>query len=196
MADYTALVEAGSALVELLRDNLTPEPIGNRELISLCSPHESESNQLTLYLYHIEEDTQGIQSGYYQVDRDTQRIRPSRFNLRFLATAHSKAPAQLREADKHRMIGAAIQTLKDHPVLDQRYLTGSLAEQEAQIHVVLEKATQDQLLKIWNNTSSPYKLSFLVLLTGVEIDSRRERKVGRVTDVAIDILEKKREERT
>lgn len=26
MADYTALVEAGSALVELLRDNLTPEP--------------------------------------------------------------------------------------------------------------------------------------------------------------------------
>ena len=50
MADYTALVEAGAALVELLRDNLTPEPIGNRELISLCSPHESENNQLTLYL--------------------------------------------------------------------------------------------------------------------------------------------------
>ena len=50
MADYTALVEAGSALVELLRDNLTPEPISNRELIALCSPHESENNQLTLYL--------------------------------------------------------------------------------------------------------------------------------------------------
>ena len=51
MADYTALVEAGTALMELLRDHLTPEPIGNRELISLCSPHESENNQLTCLLY-------------------------------------------------------------------------------------------------------------------------------------------------
>jgi len=121
------------------------------------------------------------------VDRDTERIRPSRYNLRYLVTAHSKAPAQLREADKHRLIGAAMQTLKDHPVLDQKYLTGSLAEQQAEIHVVLEKATQDHMIKIWNNTSTPYKLSFIVVLTGVEIDSHRFRKISRVTDVAIDV---------
>lgn len=185
MADYTALVEAGNALVELLRDNLTPEPIGNRELISLCSPHESENNQLTLYLYQVEEDTQGAQSGYYQVSREVERIRPTRYNLRFLVTAHSKAPAQLKEADQYRMVGAALQVLRDHPVIDQQYLTGSLAEQNARIHVVLEKTTQDQLLKIWNNTSTAYKLSFVVLLTGVEIDSKRERRFTRVTDVAI-----------
>lgn len=105
MADYTALVEAGSSLVELLRDNLTPEPISNRELIALCSPHESENNQLTLYLYQVEEDTQGVQSGYYQVGQNTERLRPTRYNLRFLVTAHSKAPVQLREADQYRMVG-------------------------------------------------------------------------------------------
>ena len=185
MADYTALVEAGNALVELLRDNLTPEPIGNRELIALCSPHESENNQLTLSLYQTEEDTQGVQSGYYQVSQNVERLRPTKYNLRFLVTAHSKAPAQLKEADQYRMIGAALQVLKDHPVIDQQYLSGSLAEQKAQVHVVLEKTNQDQLLKIWNNTSSTYKLSFVVLLTGVEIDSRRERRFTRVTDVAI-----------
>ena len=190
MADYTALVEAGSALVDLLRDNLTPEPIGNRELIALCSPHESENNQLTLYLYQVEEDTQGAQSGYYQVSREVERIRPTRYNLRFLVTAHSKAPAQLKEADQYRMVGAALQVLRDHPVIDQQYLTGSLAEQNARIHVVLEKTTQDQLLKIWNNTSTAYKLSFVVLLTGVEIDSKRERRFTRVTDVSIDTQQK------
>lgn len=190
MADYTALVEAGSALVEMLRDNLTPEPISNRELISLCSPHESENNQLTLYLYQVEEDTQGAQSGYYQVSREVERVRPTRYNLRFLVTAHSKAPAQLKEADQYRMVGAALQVLRDHPVIDQEYLSGSLAEQNAQIHVVLEKTTQDQLLKIWNNTSTAYKLSFVVLLTGVEIDSKRERRFTRVTDVSIDTQQK------
>lgn len=185
MADYTALVEAGSALVELLRDNLTPEPIGNRELIALCSPHESENNQITLYLYQVEEDTQGAESGYYQVSREVERIRPARYNLRFLITAHSKAPVQMKEADQYRMVGAALQVLRDHPVIDQQYLSGSLAEQNARIHVALEKTTQDQLLKIWNNSASPYKLSFVVLLSGVEIDSKRERRITRVTDVAI-----------
>ncbi len=195
MADYTALVEAGSSLVELLRDNLTPEPISNRELIALCSPHESENNQLTLYLYQVEEDIQGVQSGYYQVGQNTERLRPTRYNLRFLVTAHSKAPVQLREADQYRMVGAALQVLKDHPVIDAQYLSGSLAEQNATIRVVLEKTPQDQLLKIWNNTSTAYKLSFVVLLTGVEIDSRRERRFSRVTDVTISTGHKAREEK-
>ena len=195
MADYTALVEAGTALMELLRDHLTPEPIGNRELISLCSPHESENNQLTLYLYQVEEDTQGVPSGYYQVNRNVQRIRPARFNLRFLITAHSKAPAQLKEADQYRIMGAAIQILKDHPVLDTQYLSGSLAQEDARISVVLEKTPLDQLLKIWNNTSNTYKLSFTVLLTGVEIDSKRERTVSRVTDVSIQTRQMEQGER-
>ena len=190
MADYTALVEAGNALVELLREELTPEPIGNRDLIALCSPHESENNQLTLYLYQVEEDTQGVPVGYYQVSENVQRIRPARYNLRFLVTAHSKAPVQLRQADQYRMIGAALQVLKDHPVLDARYLTGSLAEQEAVVNIVLEKTTMDQLLKIWNNNTDHYKLSFVVLLSNVEIDSRRERRFSRVTDITIQTDEK------
>jgi len=186
MADYTALVEAGNALVEMLRDNLTPEPLGNRELIALCSPHESENNQLTLYLYQIEEENPNMTSGYYQVDRDTQRIRPAQFALRYLVTAHSKAPAQLREADQHRIVGAAVQALRDNPVIPQKYLTGSMAEEAPQLRVMVEKTPMEQLLKIWNNTSKEYKLSFVVLLTGITICSKRERRVSRVTDVTID----------
>lgn len=190
MADYTAVVEAGNALVELLRDSLTPEPLGNRELIALCSPHESENNQLTLYLYHMEEESQNMSSGYYQVDQNTQRRRPAQFTLRYLVTAHSKAPAQLKQADQHRMIGAALQTIRDNPVIPQRYLSGSLADEQAQLHLAIEKVPLEQLLKIWNNTSKEYKLSFVVMLTGVTIASRSERRITRVTDVSIDIQQK------
>lgn len=190
MADYTAIVEAGNALVELLRDNLTPEPLGNRELIALCSPHESENNQMTLYLYHMEEESQNMTSGYYQVDQNTQRRRPAQFTLRYLVTAHSKAPAQLRQADQHRMIGAAIQTIRDNPVVPQQYLTGSLAEEKAQLHLAIEKVPLEQLLKIWNNTSKEYKMSFVVMVTGVTIASKAERRITRVTDVTIDVQQK------
>ncbi len=190
MADYTALTEAGTALVDLLRDNLTPEPLGNRELIGLCSPHESENNQLTLYLYHIEEDTQGQPAGYFSVDSRTERIRPARYILHFLMTPHSKAPAQMKEADQYRIMGAAIQTLRDYPVIPQRFLSGSLAAENAELHISVDRMSMEQLLKIWNNTSKDYKLSTVVTVTGVNIDSRRERSVTRVKEVVIGTREK------
>ena len=190
MADYTAFVEAGQALVDLLRDHLTPEPIGNRELISLCSPHESENNQLTLFLYHIEEESQNITAGYYQAGQDVQRLQPTRYVLRYLVTAHSKAPAQLKEADQHRIMGAALQVLRDNPVIPQKYLSGSTAEEAGELHVLVEKTPLEQLLKIWNNTSKEYKLSFVAMITGVTIRSKRERRVARVKEVVIDTRER------
>ncbi len=186
MADYTAFIEAGNALLELLRDRLTPEPLAERELISLRSPHDSGNDQLTLFLYHIEEDSQNNSAGFYQADRDVQRRRPAQFVLRYLVTPHSKAPAQLREADQHRIAGAVMQILRDVPVIPQRYLSGSLAEEGAELHILVEKTPLEQLLKIWNDTSKPYKLSFVVMLTGVTIASRMERRVARVQEIEME----------
>ena len=190
MADYTAFVEAGAALVDLLRDQLTPEPISNRESISLCSPHESENNQLTLFLYHIQEESQNVTAGYYQADRDLQRLQPARYTLRYLVTAHSKAPSQLREADQHRIVGAAMQALRDNPVIPAQYLTGSSAEAAEELHVMVERTPLEQLLKIWNNTSKDYKLSFVVMVTGVTVRSKRERRVSRVREITIQTQER------
>ncbi len=191
MADYTAFVEAGNGLVELLRDQMTPEPINKREMISLCSPHESENNQLTVYLFHIEEDQQSAPGGgYVQQSRDLQRMSPARFQLSFLITAHSKAPVQLREADQYRMLGAAVQILKDHPMLDRQYLQGSLLDTGATPHLSVERPNFDQMIKIWNNTTKPYKLSIVCKMDGILIDSKRTRKIARVADVAISLDEK------
>lgn len=197
MADYTALVEAGNSLVELLRETLTPEPISKRELISLCSPHESENNQLTVYLFHLEEDQQSAPgAGYIPQSREEERIAPTRFHLSFLITAHSKAPVQLREADQYRMLGAAIQVLKDSPVLDKKYLQGSLLDTGAALHLSVERPNFDQMIKIWNNTQKPYKVSIVCKLDGVLIDSRRTRRISRVGDVAIHLDERPQERRT
>ena len=164
-------MEAGNALVELLRENLTPEPVDNRETICLCSPHESENNQLTLYLYHIEEEVQNLSAGYYSVDSTTERFRPAQYTLHFLMTPHSKAPQQMREADQYRILGAAVQALRDNPVIPQSNLSGSLAAENAQIHIQIERMSMEQLLKIWNNTSKEYKLSAVVTVTGVTVPS-------------------------
>jgi hypothetical protein len=189
MADYTAIVETGDALVAFLRDRLTPEPVGDREHISLCSPYENENNQLTVALYHVEEDALDSAAPYYQQSRDVERARASSFNLYYLLTAHSNAPAQMRDADKYRILGAAIQAIKDAPTLAREYLTGSLASSGADLHVAVERTNVEQMNKIWNNTSVPYKLSIACRVSGVTIDSKRERVIKRVGEVDISVEE-------
>ncbi len=192
MADYTALVEAGNALVELLRDHLTPEPISKRELISLCSPYESENNQMTVYLFHLEEDAPSSMQGYQQISRDMEQMRPTELTANFLITAHSKAPAQLREADQYRMMGAAIQAIKDMPILDDRYLNGSMAQSPTRVRLNVERPNLDQMMKIWNNTTKPYKLSIVVRMSGISIESKRTRRIRRVTDIEIGVGQRQR----
>ena len=194
MADYTALYETGSALVELLRENLTPEPISKRELISLGSPLQNENSQMTVYLFHIEEDVQSGNRGFTPYSRGTERMSPTALSASFLVTAHSKAPVLMREADQYRMLGAAIQTLKDSPILPKQYLSGSLEETDAELRLLLERPNFDQMLKIWNSTSTPYKLSIVVRVTGINIDSKRTRTIHRVTDVQIGTAQNPREE--
>jgi len=183
MADYTALVEAGEALAELLRHELTPEPINDRELISIASPFEAENNQLTLYLFQIDEDLQSGYSGYIQESANVQRMQPAQFQLSYLVTAHSKAPVHMKESDQQRIIGKVVQVVKDYPAIPLQFLRGSMAGSGVTLNLSLERPNFEQMLKIWNNTQIPYKLSVVVKIAGVSIESGRTRYVPRVTDV-------------
>ena len=190
MADYTALVEAGEAFAELLRRELTPEPINDRELISLASPFEAENNQVTLYLFQVDEDLQNGFGGYQQVSMNMQRMQPASFQLSYLITAHSKAPTHMKEADQQRVIGKIIQIIKDNPVIPEECLGGSMAGSGLQLTLNLERPNFEQMTKIWNSTSVPYKLSVVCKMSGVTIDSKRVRYVSRVADVTFGTREK------
>jgi hypothetical protein len=189
MADYTAIVEAGESFVAFLRDKLTPEPISDRERIALCSPYENENNQLTVSLFHVEEEPRNGAPPYFSPSRDVERAQPSAFQLSYILTAHSSAPAQMRDADRYRIIGAALQSLKDAPILAREYLTGSLQSSDVVLRVSVERASVDQMSKIWSNTNVPYKLSLLCRVSGVTIDSRIERAVKRVAEAEFSVEE-------
>ena len=187
MAEYTALYEAAQAVVELLRQEMTPAPISKPELIGLCAPQEPEDFQLTVHLYHLEEEAHRRDSGhgFVQEGRESQRFAPLQLNLHLLITAHSKAPVLTRAADEYRILGRAVQVVRDHPDL-AAYLTGSLAASGEPVHLMLEKGLQaDQLQRLWGGGNKPYKLSFGCLVNTVLIDSERVRSVARVKQIRI-----------
>ena len=193
MAEYTAIFEAAEAVAELLRREMTPEPISKPELIGLCTPFEPEDFQLTVYLYALEEETHRRQSPYaFQTEgRDAQRMPPLALNLHLALTARSKAPVQTRAADEYRILGRAMQVVRDHPDLAP-YCGGSLAASGQPVRLSLEndRERQEALQRAWSGSNKPYKLSFSCRVETVLLDSERVRSVARVRHIRIETEEK------
>lgn len=188
MAGYTAIAETGAAIVELLRREMAPVPVSKPELIRLCSPYEPEDCQLTVHLFHLEENLE-TEHGYRQEGQDQQRLAPILLDLYFLVTAHSKAPSNIRASDEYRILGRAVQVLRDYPQIRGDLLSGSLGESDAVVQVWIEKVEQEQMQKLWDTNSRPSKAS-IVIRSLVSVDSERVRKVGRVRDVEVTLDER------
>lgn len=195
MGDYNAIYEAGQSLVELFKKEMTPLPISSPEGIGLCTPHEPEDFQLTVWIYNIEEfnDT-GINSGYIADPSNLQQERyaPMQLRCHTLVSAHSKAPMQTRLTDEYRIIGRALQIVRDTPVIPADRLTGSLANQGGAIQLQYIKLSNDEMGKIWNNANKLIKPSFGLYISSVYMESNRIRPVGtRVSSADVGLVQKK-----
>ena len=189
MGSSNAIAEAGLSVVNMLKKNMTPEPIASPESIGLCMPQEPEDFQLTVWIYNFEEQKGGGPTGFRPdpADPTIERFAPMQIKLYLLVTAHSKAPPQTRSADEYRIMGRAMQIITDMPLIEKEYLEGSLAGEDTVLNVEMLKLSPDDLAKIWNNASKPIKMSF-GLSVSVSLESRRIRPVAvRISEARIEI---------
>ena len=116
---------------------------------------------------------------------------PLALNLHLALTAHSKAPVQTRAADEYRILGRAMQVVRDHPDLAP-YCGGSLAASGQPVRLSLEndRERQEALQRAWSGSNKPYKLSFSCRVETVLLDSERVRSVARVRHIRIETEEK------
>lgn len=190
MTEYTAIYEAGESLAELLRSELTPEPVVKRENIGLCEPQSPEDFQLTIWIYNVEmiKDS-GIRTGY-QPDPDDpsrERFAPIQVKLHALVSAHSKAPAIQKCADEYRILGRALQVIRDTPSIPAEHLVGSIAEQTEPVLLEIMQLNGEELSRVWNNSSKTIRPSFGVDISQVFIGSNRVREAApRVTKAQFD----------
>lgn len=181
MADYTAIYEAGESIVNMLRNIMVPEPIAKKEHIGLCEPQSPEDFQLTVWIYNIEmvKDT-GTRTGF-QPDPENpalERFSPMQLRLQMLISAHSKAPAIQRFADEYRIIGRALQALRDVASIPQEYLVGSLADVTEPVLIEIKKLESEELTRIWNNSTKTMKPSFGITVSQVFVRSERTREAA------------------
>jgi len=170
---YTAIADAGNTILRLLKDNMTPEPIPNAELIGLCSPADRGDLRLTIYLYSIRENGESRNTG-------VSGPQALSLSLYYLLTAYSTGDLKSRAFDEYCILGRAMQIINGNSIMKNSVLQGTLAENNEEIRITLNHLTPDEMSKIWSFSNLPLKPSVSYMVWPVKIDSTGFSDVNRV----------------
>ena len=190
MSEYTAIYEAGESIAELLRREMCPEPVTKPEHIGLGEPQNPEDFQITVWVYNIEEQKDSaVRTGYVpdELNPELERFASMQLKLYALVSAHSKAPAVQRCSDEYRLIGRALQVIRDNPFIPRELLKGSLSEQREPVLMEITKLSGEELSRVWNNSTKTIKPSFGITVSQLLIKSNRVREAAaRVASAQFD----------
>lgn len=187
MAGYTAIVDVGNMLVQLLKEEMVPDVISGSHGIGLCSPTDKGDFALGIHLYDIRECEEVRTSGMLNTGWDRQQFPPMFVSLYYMITAYSDSDLKFRAAEEQRILGRVMQVLYDHTVVPSGLLPNRLSGLECRIELV--NLELDEKLKLWNTPDTPYKASLFYRVTPVEVESARARSVTRVTSITYGIEE-------
>lgn len=142
--------------------NLTLSPPGE----------ESDGHVASLYLYHIEHERH-LRNQRPLPDRsDPSRVRkpPLPLQLRYLLT-----PTDSEETNNQLLLARVLQDFYDEPTVpapgDEP--RDSFGGASPELRVLSETPSIEQLTQIWNALSQPFRLSLVLLVEVVAIDSGR-----------------------
>ncbi|HWR60834.1 MAG TPA: DUF4255 domain-containing protein, partial [Clostridia bacterium] len=183
MGRYTVISDVGSTLVNLLRENMVPEPVLQPEMIGLASPADKGDLRLSLFLYNIVESGD-LRNNQLQVSESgLLQYPPMSLNLYYMLTAYSSSELSSRALDEQRILGKAMQVFFDNSIIRGSALQGTLREKNEEVKIVMDNIPVDILIKLWNFPNIPYKLSVSYLVGPIYLDSTRTKQTKRVMEI-------------
>jgi hypothetical protein len=172
MGDWAVIGDVSSIIRETLTEGLRklrPGLAAAAELNDLSEPVGKDSAKLTVFLYEIAEDGPSRNRGPVRSDSPAAtavRKPPMALVLRYLITAWGG-----NQVTQHQMLGNALQTLYDNPILDGTRLTGSLAGTTDALHLTLTPLTLESKAYVWFAIQQPYRLSLNYEVRVVNLDA-------------------------
>lgn len=186
MGKYTIFADVGKTLVNMLRDQMVPQPVSKPELIGMCSPNERGSFILGIHPYDIKEEEGG--KDYAPISLPDGRIKNSgtAYQFFYIISISSKAELMDRAVDEQRIMGRLMQVINDNRVLPLEYMPSALRLTNDEISIDMVSIDLDEKSKIWGMFNEPYKLSLFYVIRPIVLESAiitSEKK--RVAEVGI-----------
>jgi len=174
LATYYAIAATGQAILGLLADACPkPEFAGARfepyQASDLQKPAMEEG--LSLYLYRVAING-SIRNPPPRLGPDGRRYRPSLLiDLHYLLTAWAKTAAR-----QQRLLGWAMRTLEDTPILPQGLLNHYTPEREVfrpneTVEVIFEPVSLQDMINIWEVAKNNQQPSATYLARAIALES-------------------------
>jgi len=133
--------------------------------------------QLNLFLYHTAIDPAWRNMDMPGVRNGEVGFPPLPLTLHYLVTAYGEGDD---DSVAHRLLGAAMSVLHDHPVLGPKELRAQPPEPESDLHRQVERVritnqalSLEEMSKLWTTFQTQYRISAAYEVSVVLIESRR-----------------------
>lgn len=193
MAKYTVIADVGKSIVDMLKNELIPEPVSKAENIGLCDPKDRGAFVVGVHPYDIE---------YLSESRNRTPIRladgniqnpPVSYQISYMISISSKAEVANRANDEQRILGRVIQIFADNASLPSKYMTETLKMSDEPISINMQTIDLEEKVKVWSMFSEPYKLSVFYTVGPINVESTVIRVPSkRVTSVDINSHQKQK----
>jgi len=137
--------------------------------ISVLPPDKLESGSLGIYLYHVSEDPALKNQPPASTSTDSTPVRytPMALNLYYLITTDAKADTEILMLDAQLLLGLAIKTLHDYPLIsdDTEIDTNNIFEDvgldktDTRLRITMQPLAQNEAVNYWTAGQSPLRLS-------------------------------------
>lgn len=187
MGKYTVIAEVSQKLVDLLADGMVPDLITDKNAIGLCGPDEKGDFSVGIYLYDVEESDEMRRSGMVNFSETGQKFPPLVLSLSYMITAYSTSDIKFRAIQEQRILGRVMQILSDNALIGGDQFGNDTTK--ADLRIELQPLTTEEKMKLWNDTTKPYKTSLCYKVTPVELESTKERRISRVKEFTVELEE-------
>ena len=187
MAKYTVIADVGKSIIEMLKDQLVPEPVSKPDTIGICDPKERGSFVLGIHPYNFKENTEMRQTDPIVLPDGNLQNPPASYQIFYMISVASKSEQATKAEDEQRILGKVIQVLRDNPRIPKKYMPETLRLANEDINIEMLNLELEEKVKIWTMFSEPYKLSIFYSVGPLFIDSEIiKAPAKRVTSFAID----------
>lgn len=177
MSEESVFAGVSARLLEHLREQICPVPLGAPEDLKLTFPGAQEDFRLGLCLYDFEELSSAGPPQMVRLSREERRFPDLRLSLRFLIFANRKAAFRSMEAgDEILLLEAALRAVHSAPELE--YGEGTLK-------LLLQPPEGRDKAALWQSLSCPMQPAVYLSVEPVELPSARILRVPAVREVDV-----------
>lgn len=164
----------GKCLLKLLRDNLCPGYVRDRDSILLTAPWEEEDYRVGVYLYDIQDYSLAV-SAVSDTGGDMLRFPPKTVELSYMLFCNEKHRfGGLQRERLQGILNEMIRTLHDNPTL--------MREDGEAVDIFFLRESVEFKIRLWGSFNQPLQPAVYLRAAPVPVASARTRKVNRVKE--------------